>query len=64
MNYKIYLYSFFIILSALTFASINFNNFFKKDKVFEAKIFFIIISIISGYLLTNFVIDITGFSFN
>lgn len=57
VNIKLMLYTFFILVSALTFSAINFNNFFKKEKIFEAKVFFTIISIISGYLLTNFVID-------
>ncbi|MFI3260737.1 MAG: DUF1146 family protein [bacterium] len=57
MNYKIYLYVFFILISSLTYAGINFNSFFKKGKVFEARMFFSIISIITGYLLTNFVLD-------
>lgn len=64
MNVKILLYTFFIMISALTFAGINFNNFFRKGKVFEAKMFYTIISVISGYILTNFVIDFIGITFN
>ncbi len=64
MNYKIILYTFFIMLSALTFSGINFNNFFKKNKIIEAKLFFIFISVISGYILTNFVIDFLNLSLN
>lgn len=57
MNIKMIMYAVFTLISALTFAGVNFNNFFKSGRIFEAKMFFLIISIISGYLLTNFVID-------
>lgn len=60
MNVKMIMYAVFTLISALTFSAVNFNNFFKVGKVFEAKVFFLIISIISGYLITNFVIDFTG----
>lgn len=62
MEYRLFLYSFFIVLSALVFSSINFDNFFKKNKVFEARLFFIILSLISGYLLTNLIIDFMNLS--
>lgn len=64
MNIKLLIYTFFILVSALTFSAINFNNFFKTNKIFEAKVFFIMLSLISGYLLTNFVIDFLGLTFN
>ncbi len=60
MNIRVILYAVFTLISALTFAGVNFNNFFKKGRVFEAKVFFLIISIVSGYLITNFVIDCVG----
>lgn len=57
MNYKIVLYIIFCFLSAYSLNSINFNNIVKKNKVIEIRILIIILSIIMGYLLTNFVID-------
>ena len=46
----------------MTFSAMDFKSIFKKNKDMEIKIFFIIISIISGYLLTNFVIDFVKYS--
>lgn len=57
MNYKIVLYIIFCFLSAYSLTSLNFNNIIKKNKVIEIRILIIILSIIMGYLLTNFVID-------
>ena len=55
MNYKVYLYVFFTMLSAFALSDINFNKFLKKDRYFEARILAIILSIVLWYLLTNFV---------
>ena len=57
MNYKIVLYIIFFFFSAYSLTSLNFNNIIKKNKVIEIRILIIILSIIMGYLLTNFVID-------
>ena len=57
MNYKLILYIIMVLLSTYTLSGINFNNFFKKNKVVEAKIFVISLGIIMGYLLTNFIVD-------
>ncbi len=57
MNIKIYFYVFFVMLSAYTLTGINFDSIMKKNKILEARLFVIIISLIMGYLLTNFVFD-------
>ena len=57
MNYKIVLYIIFFFFLAYSLTSLNFNNIIKKNKVIEIRILIIILSIIMGYLLTNFVID-------
>ena len=57
MNYKIIIYIITVLLSTYTLSSINFNNFFKKNKNIEARIFIILLSLIMGYLLTNFIVD-------
>ena len=54
---KALLYVLFTLLSAYILSSINYRNFFKKNKVWEAKIFVILLSFIMSYLLTNFVTD-------
>ena len=57
MNYKLIIYIITVLLSTYTLSSINFNNFFKKNKTIEARIFVILLSFIMGYLLTNFIVD-------
>ncbi|MBD9075290.1 DUF1146 domain-containing protein [bacterium] len=57
MNYKVYLYVFFTMLSAFALSGVNFNKFLKKDRYFEARILAIILSMVLGYLLTNFVCE-------
>ena len=57
MNYKLILYIIMVLLSTYTLSGINFNNLFKKNKVIEAKIFVVSLSIVMGYLLTNFIVD-------
>lgn len=54
---KTLLYVIFTLLSTYILSSINYTNFFKKNKIIEAKIFIIILSFIMSYLLTNFVTD-------
>lgn len=54
---KSLLYVLFTLISAYILSSINYNNFFKKNKIVEAKIFVILLSFIMSYLLTNFVVD-------
>lgn len=62
MNYKIYLYVFFVLLSAFALSAVNYEKFIKKNKIVETKILVMIMSFISGYLLTNFVTDFLEFS--
>ena len=54
---KALLYVLFTMLSAYILSSINYKNFFKKNKIWEAKIFVILLSFMMSYLLTNFVTD-------
>ncbi len=62
MNYKIYFYVFFILLSAFAISGINFDKIIKKNRVLEAKILVIILSFMSGYLLTNFIFEFLTFT--
>ncbi len=45
------------MLSAYTLTGINFDAIMKRNKVIEARLFVVILSLIMGYLLTNFVFD-------
>lgn len=55
--YKTLIYIFCVLISVFVLSGINFNNFFKKNHVVEARIFIIIISFIMGYLLGSFIIE-------
>ena len=57
---KLILYIVFTFIAAYGLSGINFNGFFKKDKIIEARVLVIILSLSFGYLLTNFVIDFTS----
>lgn len=62
MNLKLYLYVFFVMLSAYTLTGVNFDQIMKKNKIWEARIIVIILSMIMGYLLTNFIYDFFSLS--
>ena len=62
MNYKIYLYAIFLFLSIYIFSGVNIEKIMKKDKVIEARLLVMALSIASSYLLTNFVIDFLNLS--
>lgn len=57
MDYKVILYIVFTFISAYGISGINFNYIIKKEKVIEARVLVVIISLSLGYLLTNFTID-------
>jgi len=57
MNYNIYLYAIFFLLSIYIFSGVNFEKIMKKDKIIEAKLLVMSLSIALSYLLTNFVLD-------
>jgi len=54
--YQAAIYILCIMLSTFVISGINFNNFFKKDRIWEARIFIVIISLVLGYLLAKFLI--------
>lgn len=60
INTIIYILS--VLLSVYILSGINFNNFFKKNHIIEAKLFIIVISLIMGYLLGKFIIEFIGIS--
>ena len=54
---KIALYFLITVLVIISLDSININNIFKKNKIFQARLFFFLaISLI--YLVTNFIYEI------
>lgn len=57
MNYRIYFYAIFLFLSIFILSGVNFEKIMKKNKVVEAKLLIMALSIAMSYLLTNFVLD-------
>lgn len=60
MNYKMILYVIFILLSTYTLSGINFDKIMKRNKPIEARVLVLILSLLMGYFLTNFVLDFIG----
>ena len=57
MNIKVCLYVLTTLLSVYTLTGINFNKIWKKERILEARLFVISLSLIMSYLLTNFIVD-------
>ena len=57
MNYKAYLYVITLFLSIFAMSGINFDTFIRKNKVIEARILVILLSLCSSYIVTNFITD-------
>ena len=54
---KFILYLFVLPLVIYTMDSVNFNSIFKKNKVFQARIFYILVMVSLSYLVCNFLYD-------
>lgn len=63
MDYKIILYIVFTFVVAFALSGVNFNAIIKKDKVIEARVLVVILSLSLGYLLTNFVVAFVNWEF-
>jgi len=57
MNYKIYLYIFFSMLSAFALSGINFEKIIKRNRIWETRILVLLISLTIGYIVTNFILE-------
>ena len=62
MPIKFILYLATTPLVILALNSLNINQIFKKNKVFEAKLFIFFIALALIYLVTNFIYDCGTFS--
>lgn len=56
---KILVYLIITPIVALALDSININNIFKKNKVFQAKIFYFLLAISLIYIISNFIFDLS-----
>jgi uncharacterized membrane protein YwzB len=57
MNAKLLMYVVTFPLTLMTLLSLNLNKFFKKNKVLEAKIFYILLTMCITHLVVNFLYD-------
>lgn len=57
-RFLLYLFVYIIVLFSMD--SININGIFKKNKNFQAKVFYFLISLIITYLLVNMLLDISS----
>lgn len=57
MNIKLILYALFIPITIFALDSININNLFKKNRVFQARLLYLIVSLSLSYLFVNFLYD-------
>ena len=58
--YKLLLYVLILIIVIWTIDAININRIFKTNKIFQARVFYIMIVFSLTYLVTNFIIDFTN----
>ena len=58
MQGKFLLYIISTILVVWSMDSLNINQFFKKNKVFQARVFYFLLGISLIYLVTNFFMDL------
>ena len=56
---KFILYVFLYIIVLFSMDSININSIFKKNKVFQARLFYFIISLVITYALYNLFLEVT-----
>ena len=57
MSVKFFIYIFVTILVVWSMDSININQIFKKNKVFQARLFYFLLVLVMIYLVTNFLYD-------
>ena len=58
MTGKFFLYIVVTILVIWAMDSVNINKIFKKNKIFQARIFYFLLGISLIYLVTNFLYDL------
>ena len=58
MQGKFLLYVISTILVVWSMESVNINQIFKKNKVFQARVFYFMLALSMIYLVTNFLYDI------
>lgn len=62
MTTKTILYIVFLPIVLWALDSVNINAIFKKNRYYQARLFYLILTLIVTYLLVNFVIDFTNYT--
>lgn len=57
MNIKIIVYALVTIITIIALDSVNINAIFKKNKIFQARLFYFLLVLSIIYLVTNFIFD-------
>lgn len=57
MSSKIFIYMLVSILVIWAMDSVNINSIFKKNKIYQARVFYFLLAISLIYLITNFIYD-------
>ena len=55
--YNLLLYSIVLVLVIWTMDGVNINYIFKKNRIYQARVFYIMLTFSITYLVTNFLID-------
>ena len=55
VKYAVYLLSTIIVIWSMD--GININSIFKKGKIVQARVFYIVLALVLTYLLANFIYD-------
>ena len=62
MTVKTILYIIFIPIILWAFDAVNINAIFKKNRYYQSRLFYLILTLIISYLLVNFIIDFTNYT--
>ncbi len=58
MTVKLCLYAFSFLVSVFAVSGLNINSIFKKNSIWEARVFIMIFIIVISYILQSFLYDI------
>ena len=57
MSVKFFIYIFATIVVVWSMESVNINQIFKKNRVYQARVFYLLLGLSLTYLITNFIFD-------
>ena len=55
--YNLLLYSIILVIVIWTMDGININHIFKKNRIYQARVFYIMLIFSLTYLVTNFILE-------